>query len=68
MSRLSRALQTCAGSKLGEGQEDDSVVVIPALVAGHLRALAEVLLRNEERRTLSSYIDVRILPPLHAAS
>ncbi|EIE20659.1 Exo70 exocyst complex subunit [Coccomyxa subellipsoidea C-169] len=30
------------GSKLGEGQEDDSVVVIPALVAGHLRALAEV--------------------------
>ncbi|KAK9901547.1 hypothetical protein WJX75_001553 [Coccomyxa subellipsoidea] len=48
------------GSKLGgDGADDDSVVVIPALVANHLRALAEALLRNEERRTLNAYVDVR---------
>jgi hypothetical protein len=53
-----------AGSKLGgDGADDDSVVVIPALVANHLRALAEVLLRNEERRTLNAYVDVRLLSP-----
>lgn len=53
-----------AGSKLGgDGADDDSMVVIPALVANHLRALAEALLRNEERRTLNAYVDVRSLSP-----
>ena len=53
-----------AGSKLGgDGADDDSVVVIPPLVANHLRALAEALLRNEERRTLNAYVDVRSLSP-----
>ncbi len=51
-----------AGGKMagGEGEMDDTVVVIPPLVATHLRALAEVLLRNDERRALGAYIDVRI--------
>lgn len=53
-----------AGSKLGgDGADDESVVVIPALVANHLRALAEALLRNEERRTLNAYVDVRLSSP-----
>lgn len=43
---------------------DDTVVVIPPLVATHLRALAEVLLRNDERRALGAYVDVRITLPL----
>ncbi|BDA42170.1 Exocyst complex component EXO70A1 [Coccomyxa sp. Obi] len=43
----------------GDGEMDDTVVVIPPLVATHLRALAEVLLRNDERRALGAYVDVR---------
>lgn len=49
------------GWKLGDVDDDDSVVVIPALVANHLRALAEVLLRNDERGAVTAYVDVRPL-------
>lgn len=43
--------------KSGEG-DDDTLVVIPPLVAKHLRALADALLRNGESGAFKSYVEV----------
>ena len=46
-----------AGAKL-EVDEDQVPVVIPPATAAHLRALADVLLRNGESGAFKAYVEV----------
>ena len=49
-----------AGARL-EVDEDDVPVVIPPVTAAHLRALADVLLRNGESGAFKAYVEVHPL-------